>query len=75
MFKNEKLNLFLFAVLIAIQLLGVVGLLTRFQPSYLPVILTVYFWGGLSHTYLHRYSLIVDSKCRLLKFFSPLAPP
>ncbi len=56
MFKNEKVNLFIFAILIAIQLLGFVGLLTRFHLAYLPFMLTVYFWGGMSTTlYLHRY--------------------
>ncbi len=37
MFKHEKLNLFIFAVLILIQVLGIIGLLTRFHLSYLPV--------------------------------------
>ena len=56
MFKHEKLNLLIFVVLIALQLLGVIGLLTRFQPFYLPIMLTLFFWGGLSTTlYLHRY--------------------
>src|SRR5438876_10653476 len=56
MFKNEKLNLFIFIVLVALQLFGVIGLLTRFRVSYLPVMLALFFWGGLSTTlYLHRY--------------------
>src|SRR5207247_10448142 len=56
MFKNEKLNLFIFIVLVALQLFGVVGLLTRFRVSYLPIMLGLFFWGGLSTTlYLHRY--------------------
>ncbi len=56
MFKHEKFNLLIFIVLIALQLLGVLGLITRFHLSYLPIMLTVFFWGGLSTTlYLHRY--------------------
>src|SRR5438034_10903157 len=56
MFKNEKLNLFIFIVLVALQLFGVIGLLTRFRVSYLPIMLGLFFWGGLSTTlYLHRY--------------------
>jgi stearoyl-CoA desaturase (delta-9 desaturase) len=56
MFKNEKINLVVFIALIAIQVLGVVALWTKFQIAYLPVMLAVYFWGGLSTTlYLHRY--------------------
>src|SRR5437879_13832481 len=56
MFKHEKLNLLIFIVLVALQLLGVIGLLTRFQLSYLPIMLTLFFWGGMSTTlYLHRY--------------------
>src|SRR2546428_13037095 len=56
MFKHEKLNLLIFIVLVALQLLGVIGLLTRFQLSYLPIRLTLFFWGGMSTTlYLHRY--------------------
>ena len=56
MFKNEKFNFFIFAILVAIQVLGVIGLLSRFHLSYLPVMITLYFWGGLSTTlYLHRY--------------------
>src|SRR5260370_17166153 len=56
MFKHERLNLLLFLVLVALQLLGFVGLLTRFQVSYLPIMLVLFFWGGASTTlYLHRY--------------------
>src|SRR5438094_6477691 len=56
MFKHEKLNLFIFIVLVALQLFGVIGLLTRFHVSYLPIMLALFFWGGISTTlYLHRY--------------------
>src|SRR5947199_8944156 len=56
MFKHEKLNLFIFIVLVALQLFGVIGLLTRFHVSYLPIMLALFSWGGLSTTlYLHRY--------------------
>ena len=56
MFKHEKLNFFIFAILVLLQVLGVIGLLTRFHLSYLPVMIVLYFWGGLSTTlYLHRY--------------------
>jgi len=56
MFRHDKLNLYLFIVLVGLQALGVVALLTRFQWSYLPIMLAIYFWAGLSTTlYLHRY--------------------
>ena len=56
MFKNEKSNLFIFSILIGLQLLGVAGLWIRFQLAYLPIMIGFYFWGGLSTTlYLHRY--------------------
>ncbi|MEP7071756.1 MAG: acyl-CoA desaturase [Verrucomicrobiota bacterium] len=56
MFKRERLQLWIFAVLLLLQLLGVIGLLTRFEFRFLPVMLFIYFWGGLSTTlYLHRY--------------------
>src|SRR5213075_1207612 len=56
MFKHEKLNLLIFVVLILLQLLGVIGLLTRFHPFYLPIMIPLFFWGGISTTlYLHRY--------------------
>src|SRR5260370_35508967 len=56
MFKNERLILLLFLVPVVLQLLGLVGLLTRFQVSYLPIMLVLFFWGGISTTlYLHRY--------------------
>src|SRR5438105_3840138 len=56
MFKHEKLNLLIFIVLLLLQLLGVVGLLTRFHPFYLFIIIPLFFWGGISTTlYLHRY--------------------
>jgi stearoyl-CoA desaturase (delta-9 desaturase) len=56
MFKNHKIQLFIFVVLIALQLLGLTGLLTRYHAYYLPVMLVIFFWGGLSTTlYLHRY--------------------
>src|SRR5947199_2288778 len=56
MFKHEKLNLLIFIVLVALQLLGLIGLRTRFQLSYLPIMLTLFFSGGTSTTlYLHRY--------------------
>src|SRR5258708_38723946 len=56
MFKREKIQLFIFLVLIGLQLLGLIGLLTRFHLSYLAVMLPLFFWGGISTTlYLHRY--------------------
>ena len=56
MFKHEKLQLFIFIVLIGLQVLGLIGLLHRFHLSYLPVMLVVFFMGGISTTlYLHRY--------------------
>ncbi len=56
MFKHEKLNLLIFIVLVLLQLLGVVGLLTRFHPFYLSIMIPLFFWGGISTTlYLHRY--------------------
>src|SRR3954464_14610032 len=56
MFKHEKLNLLIFVVLIALQLLGLIGLLTSFQPFYLAIIIPLFFWGGIRTTlYLHRY--------------------
>jgi fatty-acid desaturase len=56
MFKHDKLNVFLFIILSGLQLLGVVGLWTRFQWTYLPIILFMYLWFGIGTTlYLHRY--------------------
>jgi len=56
MFKHEKLNLLIFLVLVALQLLGVFGLLTSFHLFYLPIMIPLFFWGGISTTlYLHRY--------------------
>ena len=56
MFKHDKLNLFLFVALVGLQVLGVVALWTRFQWTYLPIMLFMYFWAGISTTlYLHRY--------------------
>jgi fatty-acid desaturase len=56
MFKHEKVQLVIFVVLIGLQVLGLIGLLHRYQISYLPVMLTVFFMGGISTTlYLHRY--------------------
>lgn len=56
MFKNEKLNLFLFAVLIGLQILGIIGLWTHFEWRFIPAMVFVYFAGGMSTTlYLHRY--------------------
>jgi len=56
MFKHEKVQLFIFAVLIGLQVLGLIGLLHRFQISYLPVMIAIFFVGGISTTlYLHRY--------------------
>jgi stearoyl-CoA desaturase (delta-9 desaturase) len=56
MFKHDKLNLFLFIVLVGLQVLGVVALWTRFQWTYLPIMFAVYLWAGISTTlYLHRY--------------------
>ena len=39
MFKHEKLNLLIFIVLVALQVLGVIGLLTRFHLFYLAIML------------------------------------
>lgn len=56
MFKNEKINLVIFAILIAIQVAGVMALLHHFQLKYLWVMLPVYAWMGFATTlYLHRY--------------------
>ncbi|MDQ2868796.1 MAG: acyl-CoA desaturase [Verrucomicrobiota bacterium] len=56
MFKRERLHLIIFAILIALQLLGVIGLLTRFEWRFLPAMIAIYIVGGLSTTlYLHRY--------------------
>ncbi len=56
MFRREKIQFFIFIVLIGLQLLGLVGLLTRFELRYLGVMLPLFFWGGISTTlYLHRY--------------------
>src|SRR3977135_3361898 len=56
MFKHEKLQFLIFVVLIGLQVLGLIGLLHRFQLSYLPVMLVLFFCGGISTTlYLHRY--------------------
>ena len=56
MFKHEKVQLFIFVVLIGLQVLGVIGLLYRFHPFYLSIMLPVFFIGGLGTTlYLHRY--------------------
>jgi hypothetical protein len=56
MFKNEKLNVTLFISLIALQVLGIAALWTKFQWHYLPIMIAMYFWAGISTTlYLHRY--------------------
>jgi len=56
MFKHDKINLFLFLVLIGLQVLGLVALWTHFRWTYLPIMFAVYFWAGISTTlYLHRY--------------------
>jgi len=56
MFKHDKLNLWIFVILIGLQILGVIALCTRFQWSYLPIMCGIYLWGGLGTTlYLHRY--------------------
>jgi len=56
MFKNEKFNIAIFLILIALQLLGVAAIWTRFQLIYLPIIAAIYLWMGLGTTlYLHRY--------------------
>jgi len=56
MFKREKIQFFLFLVLVGLQLLGVIGLITRFQLIYLPIMLAIFFLGGICTTlYLHRY--------------------
>jgi len=56
MFKNEKINLAIFTILMLLQLLGVAALWTRFELIYLPAMLAIYLWVGLGTTlYLHRY--------------------
>jgi fatty-acid desaturase len=56
MFKNEKFNIIIFAILVGIQVLGVAALWTHFHLVYLPIMTAMYFWGGVSTTlYLHRY--------------------
>ena len=56
MFKNNKLNVTLFVSLIGLQVLGVAALLTKFQWHYLPIMIFIYLWAGISTTlYLHRY--------------------
>src|SRR3954471_6650048 len=56
MFKREKIQFFIFLVLVGLQLLGVIGLVTRFHLIYLPIMLTIFFLGGICTTlYLHRY--------------------
>ncbi len=56
MFKREKLQLFIFIVLVALQVMGIIGLLGRFHLAYLPVMLVIFFFGGICTTlYLHRY--------------------
>ena len=56
MFKNEKINLAIFFILVCLQLLGLAALWTRFELVYLPIIIGLYFWLGLGTTlYLHRY--------------------
>lgn len=56
MFKHEKLNVALFAILIGLQALGLAALCTVFQWKYLPIMFALYVWMGMSTTlYLHRY--------------------
>src|SRR5947208_1170320 len=56
MFKHDKLNFILFFILVGLQVLGVAAIVTDFQWRYLPPMLAIYLWGGLSTTlYLHRY--------------------
>ncbi|MDQ6626148.1 MAG: acyl-CoA desaturase [Verrucomicrobiota bacterium] len=56
MFKHDKLNLWLFIILIGLQVLGLAAIVTKFEARFLPVILGMYLWGGLGTTlYLHRY--------------------
>lgn len=56
MFKHNKLNLWLFIFLLALQMAGLAALCTRFEWSYLPVMSVIYLWCGLGTTlYLHRY--------------------
>ena len=56
MFKHERLNFWLFAILVGLQILGLIGLSTRFELRFLPLMIFIYFWGGISTTlYLHRY--------------------
>jgi len=43
MFKNEKFNIAIFAILIVLQALGVAAVWTRFQLYYLPIMLGIYF--------------------------------
>ena len=56
MFKNEKINIVIFSILVVLQLLGVAAVWTRFHLSYLPIMAVIYLWIGLGTTlYLHRY--------------------
>ena len=56
MFKNEKINIAIFTILVVLQFLGIAALWTRFQLYYLPVMFGIYLWLGLGTTlYLHRY--------------------
>ena len=56
MFKHEKLNFFIFSILVVLQVLGVVGSLDAVSHCLSADHVALYFWGGLSTTlYLHRY--------------------
>lgn len=56
MFKRDRLHFIIFGALILLQVLGLIGLLTRFELRFLPAMLLIYCGGGLSTTlYLHRY--------------------
>ncbi|HEY5895075.1 MAG TPA: acyl-CoA desaturase [Chthoniobacterales bacterium] len=56
MFKNEKLDVILFFILIAIQLAGFYALLHHFEWKYLAIMIPIYLWMGFGTTlYMHRY--------------------
>src|SRR5258708_39090629 len=77
MFKHEKLNLLIFIVLLLLQLLGVVGLRTRFHPFYLFIIIPLFFWGGIRTT-LYPYSYLTQSAFEIpewLKFLFETGTP
>ena len=71
MFRNEKLNIAIFIILLGLQLLGIAALCTQFKLIYLPVMIGIYLWIGLGTTlYLHRYLTHRGFEMReWLKFF------